>query len=171
MTSSLHRLIPFLPLFCSCQFWGLDSIQFLCSQAHILAGWRLETQLTLPNWTLLCNHFARTMQKRQPLYCWEGVLCNGSYSIVAYLFVVAGMCLLSHCLAMNIYSDFAIPVDVRHVAIYLRFRKFTPYSERNRVKESKHNFQKAMRTFWAYWSKYLACGINISIPSTKFNFV
>jgi hypothetical protein len=35
----------FLPLFCNCQCRRLDSIQFLCSQAHILAGWRLETQL------------------------------------------------------------------------------------------------------------------------------
>jgi hypothetical protein len=42
-------LIPFLTLFCNCQFRRLDSIQFLCSQAHILAGWRLETRLTLLN--------------------------------------------------------------------------------------------------------------------------
>jgi hypothetical protein len=46
MKSSLHSLIPFLPLFCSCQFRTLDSIQFLCSQAHILAGWRLESRLS-----------------------------------------------------------------------------------------------------------------------------
>jgi hypothetical protein len=26
-----------------------DSIEFLCSQAHILAGWLLETRLTLLN--------------------------------------------------------------------------------------------------------------------------
>jgi hypothetical protein len=39
MKSSLNRVIPFLPLFCNCQFWRLDSIQF---QAHILAGWRLQ---------------------------------------------------------------------------------------------------------------------------------
>jgi hypothetical protein len=43
MKSSFHSLIPFLPLFCNCQFPKLDSIQFLCSQAHILAGWHLET--------------------------------------------------------------------------------------------------------------------------------
>jgi hypothetical protein len=45
ITSSFHRLIPFLPLFCNCQFRRLGSIQFLCSQAHILADWRLETLL------------------------------------------------------------------------------------------------------------------------------
>jgi hypothetical protein len=92
MKSSLHSLIPFLPLFCNCQFRRLDSIQFLCSQAHIQAGWRLETQLTLLSWTLLPNQFAQTMHKTQPLYCWEGVFTaplhsNGSYSIVACVFV------------------------------------------------------------------------------------
>jgi hypothetical protein len=62
MKSSFHRLIPFLPLFCNCHFRRLDSIQLLCSQAHIPAGWRLETRLTL-----LSNHFAQTTQKTQPL--------------------------------------------------------------------------------------------------------
>jgi hypothetical protein len=42
MKSSFHSLIPFLPLFCRCQFRRLDAVQ---SQAHILAGWRLETRL------------------------------------------------------------------------------------------------------------------------------
>jgi hypothetical protein len=45
MKFSFHRLIPLLPLFCNCQFRRLDSIQFLSSQAHIPAGWRLETRL------------------------------------------------------------------------------------------------------------------------------
>jgi hypothetical protein len=44
MKSSFHNLIPFLPLFCNCQFRRRDSSQFLCSQAYILAGWRLETR-------------------------------------------------------------------------------------------------------------------------------
>jgi hypothetical protein len=43
--SSFQSLISFSPLFCSCQFLSLDSIQFLCSQAHIPAGWRPETRL------------------------------------------------------------------------------------------------------------------------------
>jgi hypothetical protein len=54
MKLSFHSLVPFLPLFCNCQFRGLDSIQFLCSQAHIPAGWRLEIRLsTLDSTTVL----------------------------------------------------------------------------------------------------------------------
>jgi hypothetical protein len=45
MKSSCHSLIHFLPLFCSCQVWRLDTISFFCSQAYILAGWRPETRL------------------------------------------------------------------------------------------------------------------------------
>jgi hypothetical protein len=53
----------------NCQFWGLDSTEFLCFQAHILAGWLPETGSILycSCWTLLYNHFERTTQKRQPL--------------------------------------------------------------------------------------------------------
>jgi hypothetical protein len=109
MKSSFHCLIPFLALFFNCHFRRLGSIQFLSSQAYILAGCPLETPLTL-----LCNYFSLTTQKTQPLYCWEGVFkaslrSNGSYSIVAYVFLVAGMCLPSRCLTMNVYSDFTIP--------------------------------------------------------------
>jgi hypothetical protein len=52
MKSSLHSLIPFLSLFCTCKLRRLDSVQFLCSQAHITAGCRLETWL---NHTLLLS--------------------------------------------------------------------------------------------------------------------
>jgi hypothetical protein len=44
MKFSFQNLTPFLSLFCSCQFRRLDSIQFLCSKVHILAGWRLEAR-------------------------------------------------------------------------------------------------------------------------------
>jgi hypothetical protein len=123
MKSSFQRLIPFLPVFRNCQFWRLDSIKFLCSQAHILTGWRLETRRSILNWTLLYNHFARTTQQTRPLYCWEGVFTaplhsNGSYSIVACVFVAAGMFLPSRCLAINFYSDFTIPDFERHVTIF-----------------------------------------------------
>jgi hypothetical protein len=57
----------------NCQSRRLDSIQFLCSRAHILAGWRLETQLTLLNWNVIYNHFALPILKTQPLYWCEGV--------------------------------------------------------------------------------------------------
>jgi hypothetical protein len=43
---------------------------------------------------------------------------NESYSIVACIFVAAGMCLPSRCLAMNIYSDFIIQAFGRHVTMY-----------------------------------------------------
>jgi hypothetical protein len=123
MKFSFRNLIPFLPLFCSCQFRRPDSIQFLCSQAHILAGWRLETRLILLNWTLLYSHFTRTKRKTQPLYSWEGVFTaplhiNVSYSIVVFILVAAGMCLPSRCLTMNVYSDFTIPTFGHNVTIY-----------------------------------------------------
>jgi hypothetical protein len=34
---------------------------------------------------------------------------NGSYSIVGFVFVAAGICLQSRCLAIYVYSDFNIP--------------------------------------------------------------
>jgi hypothetical protein len=57
MKSSLHRLIPFLPLFCNCQFRRFDSVQFFCSQAPILAGWHLETRL-FTEWPQSQSHIA-----------------------------------------------------------------------------------------------------------------
>jgi hypothetical protein len=77
---------------------------------------------TLLHWTLLYKHFARTTQKTQPLYCWEGVFTaslhsKGSYAIVACVFVAAGMCLPSRCVTMNVYSVFTIPAFGLHVTI------------------------------------------------------
>jgi hypothetical protein len=71
---------------------------------------------------VLYNHFARTTQKTQPIYCWGGVFTaplhsNGSYSIFACVFVAKGMCLPSRCLAMKVYSDFTIPAFERNVTI------------------------------------------------------
>jgi hypothetical protein len=125
MKPSVYILILFLPWFYKCQLRRLDSIQFLCSKAHIPPGWHAETRLTLLSWTLLNNHFARTTQETQPLYCWEGVFTapmhsNGSYSIVSCVFVAAVMCLMSCCLAMNVYSDFTIPVFWHHVTILIK---------------------------------------------------
>jgi hypothetical protein len=40
---------------------------------------------------------------------------NGSYYIVAWVFVAAGMCLPSRCLAMNVYSDLNVPAFGRLV--------------------------------------------------------
>jgi hypothetical protein len=75
---------------------------------------------TLFNSNLLYNSFARTTQKTQPLYCWEDMRRaplhrNGSYSIVAYVLISAGICLPSSCLEMDVCSDFTILVFGRHV--------------------------------------------------------
>jgi hypothetical protein len=124
MGSSFHSPIPFLPLFYNWQFRRLDSVQFLCSKTHIPAGWRLETQLALLNWTLTYNHFAISKQKTQPLCCLGDVFIaplhnNGSYSIVTCVFVAARMCLPSRCLSMDIYSNFTLPVFGRYITILL----------------------------------------------------
>lgn len=111
-----------------------------------MAGLPLETRLTLLNWILIFNNFARTMKKTQPLYGWEGMFTeplhsNGSSFIVEEIrllrcgapwkpqilhtrlllsLVVVGMWLLSRCLGMNIYEycDFIVPAFGRHVAIF-----------------------------------------------------
>jgi hypothetical protein len=119
MISSFHSLVPFLPLFCNCQH---KSISLLPNSS----GWFLETRFnkTTSFGTLPYNHFACTMQKTQPLYCLEDVFTplldsNGSYLIVACVFVAMGMCLLSRCLTMNVYSDVAIPAFGCLVTVYL----------------------------------------------------
>jgi hypothetical protein len=127
MKSSFHSLVSFLPLFCNCQFRILDWIQFLCSQAHIPAGWRLGTRLTLLNWNLLYNYFAWTEQKTRNVCCWVGVFTgllhnNGSYSIVACVFVATEICLPSSCLAMVVFSDVIIPAFGCHVTVSTRRR-------------------------------------------------
>jgi hypothetical protein len=121
MKFSFHSLIPVLPLFFNCQ---------LSSSALTLISWqaavsKLDSTLNGLNWTLLYNHFARTTQKTQSLYCWEGVFTaqlpsNGSYSNVACVFNAAGMCLSSRCLAMNVSSDFTVPAVGRRVIMFER---------------------------------------------------
>jgi hypothetical protein len=94
----------YITWFHSCYYSAIaNSMQFLCSRVHIPAGWRLETWLSLFNQNLLYNHFTLTTQKTQTLYHWEGLFTgllriNGSYSIVACVFVAAGICLPNRCL-------------------------------------------------------------------------
>jgi hypothetical protein len=54
---------------------------------------------------------------------------NRSYSIAAYVFVAAGICLPSRCLAMNVYSNFTLPAFGRHVTIYFDIPKSVKISE------------------------------------------
>jgi hypothetical protein len=117
MKSSLHSLISFLPLFCNFQ---IISIPLPPTSYPDKPASRNST----PHWLfiLLYNHFARTTQKTRPLYFWEGEFTvplhsNGSYSIVACVFVVVVMSLPGHCLAMNIYPDFTMPAFGRHVHV------------------------------------------------------
>jgi hypothetical protein len=74
MRSSLHLLIPFLSLFCSCQFRRLDSIQF---QAKLPEGWRPEIRLLL---FYPAEHFLMTTLhgpcRKHKLYCSEGLFTN-----------------------------------------------------------------------------------------------
>jgi hypothetical protein len=58
---------------------------------------------------------------------------NESYSIVACVFVAAGICLPSRCLAMDVYSDFTIPA----LGVMSQYEYFPAFawkrSERNQV--------------------------------------
>jgi hypothetical protein len=91
-----------------------------------------STLSVLLNWTLLYNHLARTTQKTQPLSCWEDMFTaplhsNGSYSIVACVFVASGTCLMSSCLARDVSSDFTIAAFGHHATIYIAIVLITKY--------------------------------------------
>jgi hypothetical protein len=90
MESSFHSLISFLPLFCNCHFRRLDSVQYLCSQAHISAGWRPETQFFA--FRLLCVLPDTSL--------W--LLCMDHAENTASVFKKA--CLLIRCLAIDVLS-------------------------------------------------------------------
>jgi hypothetical protein len=104
MESSFLSLIPFLPLFCSCQFRRLDLVQF---QAHIPAGSHPETQLV----TSLCapEHFFITTlhgpRRTHNLYSggvFTDPLPSSGCPVVAHVGFL-GMFLPSRCLAMGLY--------------------------------------------------------------------
>jgi hypothetical protein len=101
-----HSLIYFLPLFCNCQFRSLDSIQFLSSQAHIPAGWRLETRPTQLNSSLkaFCTDHAENTASILKQVC----LLISRLAIDVLLlfeFACAVICLPSRCLATDIYHS------------------------------------------------------------------
>jgi hypothetical protein len=77
---SCPNVISFLPLFCNCQFRRL--LTQLSSQAHILAGLRLETRLFTSDYRSLLGrvfwlcHFITPRhgpRSKQRLYCWQGL--------------------------------------------------------------------------------------------------
>jgi hypothetical protein len=120
MNSSFYRLSPILLL--PTPKIRLSSVPLLPSSCSGRLASRNSTRLfSTEIFFITTLHGPR---RKQPLYCWEGVFTaplhsNGSYSIVAYIFVAAGMCQPSHCLAMNVYSDFTIPALMRHVTIWI----------------------------------------------------
>jgi hypothetical protein len=116
MKSSFHSLIPFLPLFCSCQFRRLDSIQFLCSQAHILAGWSPETRLFISLYAAE-NFFVTTLHgpRRKQLS------------------IVEKACLLIRCLAMGLY----VTIFIYSWLFYLLLRAIATFPERGSLR-GKH---------------------------------
>jgi hypothetical protein len=68
MKSSFRSLIPFLPLFCSCQFRRLDSIHLLPSSYPGRLASRnstLHSSTAIFCWTLPYNHFAQITQETQ----------------------------------------------------------------------------------------------------------
>jgi hypothetical protein len=79
-----------------------------------LISWQADVsklESVLLNWTVLYDHFTRTTQKTQPVYCLEDAFIAPLHSNGSL------MCLLSRCLAMNVYSDFTTPAFGRHVTI------------------------------------------------------
>jgi hypothetical protein len=105
MNCSCHSLVPFLPLFCSCQFQRLDSVQF---HFHIQGGGVSELDSTTVLYyacfvllkrpsLFLYNLLTRTPRKT-PCTVKKALPSNGCRTVAC----VAGMCLLSRCLAMRI---------------------------------------------------------------------
>jgi hypothetical protein len=70
---------------------------------------RLHTGLV---WDPHCIVSGQTQQK---------ILFPNNLFIVACVFVAAGTCLTSRCLAMTVYSCSTIPAFRRHVTIFVRF--------------------------------------------------
>jgi hypothetical protein len=111
MKSSFYSLVPFLPLLCNCQFRRLDSIQFLCYQAHVLAGWRPESRhpasdyycSVLPNTSLhpLCTYHAENTACIVGDACFRR-RCLAKYILLSRALALAKMCLPSRCVAIDI---------------------------------------------------------------------
>jgi hypothetical protein len=112
MKSSFHNLIPFLPLFCNCQFRRLESIQFLYYQNYILSGWRLKTRvysITADSNNLLCPYITphHGPRRKHSLSIVEKacslIRCLAIDVLLLPAYACTGMCLSSHCLIMGLY--------------------------------------------------------------------
>jgi hypothetical protein len=94
MKSSFHSLPPFLPLFCNCQFRGLNS-------ARIPVSWHPETRLFTPRLLFYTvRHFLITTlhepRRKHSLYYLGSVLlicCLTMVILLLCVFASAGVCL------------------------------------------------------------------------------
>jgi hypothetical protein len=117
--SSIHSLIPLLTLFCNCQ---LSSIPLLSGSYPCRLASRNSTHFFSTELFFITTlHGPR---RKHSHFIFKGVVItplhsNGSYSIVACVFVAAGICLPSRSLAMDVYSNFALQVFGRYVTVYL----------------------------------------------------
>jgi hypothetical protein len=116
MKYSVHSLIPFLPLFCSCQFRRLDTVQFNSSAPKLISreaglskldfSLHATTRLLLFYRTLPYNHSTRTPRKTLYSIVERAFLLTRFLTLEVPLlseFACAGMCLPSRCLAMGIH--------------------------------------------------------------------
>jgi hypothetical protein len=145
--SLLSQPNPFLPIILQLPIPKTQLSSILLLPSSYPGRLVSETRLTLLKWTFY-NHFARTTQKMQSLYCWEGVFTeplqsNGSYWTVVYIFVAAVRCLRIRCLAMNVYSDFTITDFGRHVIPVI----FGVISEREQ--DTKPNTLMKNKNIWS----------------------
>jgi hypothetical protein len=119
-------------------------VQFLCPQARMLAGWHLKTQLIRCHFFSLIFDFRlrrlsqlysqlpeilviqpRGGPKRKRRFLTTALLRvftsllhrNCSSFIVLCVLISAETCLLSRCLAINLYSGSVLPAFRRHVTI------------------------------------------------------
>jgi hypothetical protein len=122
MKSSFRSLIPFLPLFCKGQFRRPDSVQFLCSQAHILAGWCLETRLNSSQLNYFSTSTLHGPRRKHSL----SIVVKECLQCRCIAMEVARLLLRIHCrgnvstesLPNNVYTDFIIPAFRRHVTVF-----------------------------------------------------
>jgi hypothetical protein len=111
--------------------WVLRPDLYYCQTVAGLLMWALSLtrervcrlpDAHMPPGCLLYNYFAWITQKTQHLCCCEGVFTeplrsNGSYLIVACVFVAEGICLPSRYLAMNVYSDFGFGASCYNILV------------------------------------------------------
>jgi hypothetical protein len=110
MKSSLHRVISFLPFFSNFRFRRLDSASF---------------------GTLLYNHFARTTQKTQPGYWWDGLFTAPLHSSK-----LLDCCLCIRCRG-NVFTQFLS--SNKHL-FWLRYSGFRPSYHTNQIIFLQHFF-------------------------------